>query len=153
MTMSDKRKGFFHYLFTTAIEGGINEWATVDEYQWWQQGHSGEADIDGFYAIIDSSEGDWGVEQAFIAETGKLQYITHAQDLRVDIDVINRGWYLFMDKVLASTKSEDPSQDFSNPYFRQAIVQYLTDMEDGDSDSTVADLVVQLGLFSEHVYS
>lgn len=147
---SNERKAFFHYLFTTALEGGINSWATCSEYKW---SISGEPNLDEFYAIIDSSEDDWGVDVAYVSEIGKEAFITETQSLRVDIDVISRGWYLFMDKVLTATKTEDTSLEFSNPYFKQAIVQYLTNFDEGDSDSDVAELVVQLGLFGEHVYS
>lgn len=159
---TEGRKQFLHYMFTTALEGGIGYWSCAAEYHW-SKNEPGvasgpeqkrlEEDLDGFYAILESSDDDWGVQEAFVSETGEVQAITETQSLRVDIAVIERGWNLFVDKVIAATKSEDPKADFSRPYFRQAIVQWLTDMEDGDSDADVADLVVQLGLFGEVVYS
>lgn len=159
MKMSDDRKKFYHYMFTTALEGGIGYWSFADEYSW-SKGGAGAVigtrtdieDFDDFYAIISSGEGDWGVGRAFVAEQQATMDITEDQLLRVDLSVIKRGWRLFMENVLAAVDSEDPSAPFSRVYFRQAIVQYLTDMEDGDSDADVADLVVQLGLFGEHVY-
>jgi hypothetical protein len=179
MTMSDKRKGFFHYMFTTALEGGINSWADVTEYQWskpdesavvqiqsggeWKDTKVRTEDLDGFYAIIESSEGDWGIAAAYQPNMSGMDGDSDGvvfmpeecqnQSLRIDLKVMEKGWNMFMDLVILATKEEDPKVSFSNPYFRQAVVQYLTDMEDGDSDSNVADLVVQLGLFGEHAYS
>lgn len=156
--MSEERKHWFHYLFTTAMEGGIEYWSVTSEYRWSKagtdfDGSGGIDDTNGFYAILESSEDDWGVADAYIAECDETLDITETQALRVDIKVMVRGWDLFVHKVMEATKSEDPQADFSNLYFKQAIVQYLTNMEDGDSDADVADLVVQLGLFGEIVYS
>lgn len=149
-----------HYVFTTALEGGIGYWSVPTEYRWSKAGPGMEGrpdtnieDLDGFYAIIESNEDDWGVSEAFIAEQGQFQPITETQSLRIDIDVIERGMNLFVDKVIEATKSEDPKAPFSNKYLRQMVVQWLTDVEDGDSDVDGCDLVVQLGLFGEVVYS
>lgn len=157
---TEGRKKFFHYMFTTAMEGGIGYWSMADEYHWMIKTEDRDPrilnDLDGFYAIITSNEDDWGINYAYISEVGAFAIMPEEcqnQPLRIDIDVIERGWNMFMNKVIEATKSERPEQEFSNPYFRQAIVQYLTDMEDGDSDADVADLVVQLGLFREHVYA
>jgi hypothetical protein len=159
--MSEKRKEFYHYMFTTAIEGGTDSWAGCVDYSWSKKYDNPDDelparhvdDLDGFYAVMYSTEDDWGVEKAFVSEVGEDIPITEDQLLRVDLDVMVRGWKLFMEKVLSAFESEDPSADFSNPYYRQAVVQYLTNMEDGDSDADVADVVVQLGLFGERVYS
>lgn len=151
--MSEARKKFFHYIFTTAMEGGIGYWSVASEYHWSKPNPSDSVeDLDGFYAILESSEDDWGVEEAWIAECGETLDITETQSLRVDLKVIERGWDMFMDKVLAAVKTEDRDAGFSRHYFRQFVVQYLTDMEEGDSDADGCDLVVQLGLFGEVVY-
>jgi hypothetical protein len=179
MTMSDKRKGFFHYLFTTALEGGIGYWSNCQEYHWsksdesaviqiqssgeWKKTKVRTEDLDGFYAVIVSSEDDWGVAVAYqpsnssslVVRSTSSEYKQLGENtpLRIDLKVMEKGWNMFMDLVIIAAKEEDPKVSFSNPYFKKAVVQYLTDMEDGESDSDVADLVVQLGLFGEHVYS
>lgn len=155
---TEKRKAFLHGVFVTAMEGGIGYWAIRDEYSWSKAGAGAvtgvkepEDDIDGFYAILESNEDDWGTEAAYIAETGGLQPITETQSLRVDIDTVERGVNLLVDKVIEATKSEAHA-DFSNTYLRQFVVAWLTDGEDGDYDADGADLAVQLGLFGEVVY-
>lgn len=163
MTMSDGRKEFFHSMFVTAMEGGIDYWAFRREYSWSKGGagaihiaKAAEEDLDGFYAYILPSEEEWGVEEVF-CDTGDLKRTLsdeqQRQSLYVGRAVIERGWNLFMDKVIAAAKSEDDGADCSRKYFRQAVIQYLTDGEDGDSDADVADIVVQLGLFGEIVYA
>lgn len=158
------RKAFLHTVFTTAVEGGINYWSTSEEYHWsnrnvnpgasWDSSPH-EDDIDGFYAIIDSSEGEWGLgvdHKVFIAEVGEPQQITDTQSLRIDLRVVERGVNLLVDKVIAAAKSEDPQAPFSNKYLRQFVEAWLTDGEDGDFDADGADLAIQLGLFGEVVY-
>lgn len=159
---TQKRKEFYHYCFTTAMEGGIGYWSVLTEYHWGGVKPAVDAevnkqqyvyDLEQFYAILESSEDDWGVEEAFISEEGKVLPITETQSLTVDINVIERGVNLLVDKVIAATKSEDENAEFSRKYLRQFVVQWLTDLQDGDSDSDVCDLVVQLGLFGTVVYA
>ena len=162
MPKSEERKKFFHYMFTTAMEGGIDYWAYRLEYSWSTGGagaiHIGKDpvdDLDHFYALILPSEEEWGVDK-IIGEDGEEHVLPddmQGNSLRITPVLIERGWNLFMDKVIAAAKSEDPEADCSRQYFRQAVIQYLTDGEDGDSDADVADIVVQLGLFGEIVYA
>lgn len=164
-TMTEGRKAFLHYVFTTALEGGISYWAESQNYHWMNPNRRPEStimdtdylDLDNFHATIVSSEGDWGVDKAwqtsasgrFITET----HISRTVPLIIDRRVIERGVGLMVDKVMTAVHSEDPNAPFSWNYLRQFVVQYLTDGDDGDSDAEVCDMVVQLGLFSELVYS
>lgn len=151
---TENRKQFLHNMFVTALEGGIGYWSCAEEYHWGTDGGvKCVDDLDGFYAILSPEEGEWGVEEAFVAETGESQAITDTQSLRVDRTVIERGVNLLVDKVIEAAKSEDANADFSRKYLRQFVVQWLTDGEDGDSDADVGDLIVQLGLFGEVVYA
>lgn len=158
---TEGRKRLLHLMFTTAIEGGIGYWSLTDGYHWFND-KTGTEDLDGFYATLESNEGDWGVENAYQPHMANCTMVYHGQPgwveageqpLRLDIDVMERGVNLFIDKVIEATKSEDPSAPFSRNYFRQFVVQWLTDAEDGDSDADVADCIVQLGLFGEQVYA
>lgn len=149
---TEGRKRFLHMMFTTAMEGGIGYWSVADVYHWRRTPDPNkvaiaavspavvEDDLDGFYAVIESNEGDWGVDFAL-------------PQLRIDIDVMEHGVNLLVDKVIEATKSEDPDAGFSRKYLRQFVIQWLTDAEEGDSDADVADMVVQLGLFGEVVYA
>jgi len=167
MTTTD-RKTFYHYCFTTALEGGIGYWSVAKEYSWSTHGsfafglqQTNQDDIDEFYAILESSEDDWGVSYAYIAENpdppyqgqAGMHHITKTQSLRVDLSVIERGVNMLIDNVIAATKSEDEDAAFSRKYLRQFVVQWMTNGDEGDSDADVADMVVQLGLFGELVYS
>lgn len=162
------RKQFLHGVFTTAVEGGIGYWSVAESYHWSKPPNpdvdnehmygnaSLEEDLDGFYAVLESSEGEWGLgvdHKVFISEVGEAQQITDTQSLRVDLKVIERGCNLLVDKVVEAAKSEDGSADFSRKYLRQFVIAWLSDGDDGDYDADVADLVVQLGLFGEVVYA
>jgi len=127
----------FANVFITAIEGGINYWASVDVYHWCHrhiatttEGHPFEdiADWFGFYAdIVDSEVAN--------PEVGPNHHVDRA--------VIERGWRLacttFQHKVRWSTASP--------PYM-------LTEQSlDGwDFDAGDADVILQLGLFGDVIY-
>lgn len=146
------RKQFLHSVFVTAVEGGINYWSECEEYHWHLDGTAPVGinmpadDLDGFYAIISppEAEGEWGVNEAFVSEEGKEQAITETQSLRIDINVIERGANMLVGKVLEG--------EF-NGYFKQFVEAWLSDGDNGDYDASVADIVVQLGLFGEEVYA
>lgn len=151
---TEKRKAFLHGVFTTALEGGIGYWSVADEYHWGTDGGVKVVDdLDEFYALLESNEDEWGVQEAFISETGAVQPITETQTLRVDLNVVERGVNLLVDKVIAATKSEDTNAEFSRVYLRQFVEAWLTDGDCGDYDSDGADLAIQLGLFGEVVYA
>lgn len=167
------RKRFYHYCFTTAMEGGIGYWAVASEYHWSQAGANSVTgvivppdDIDGFYATVVPPEGEeWGVTEVFRPDISGMDDTPMAErtvwlpdemqrePLTINKDVIERGVNLLVDNVIAAVKSEDEDAPFSRRYLRQFVIQWLTDLDDGDSDSDVCDLVVQLGLFGEVVYS
>lgn len=161
-TMTEGRKAFLHYVFTTALEGGIRHWAQSETYHWMNPNRRPEStimdtdylDLDGFYAVVTSTEGDWGVSTAYQRLGDQLMRtrIWETTELRIDRDIIERGVNLMVENVIAAVKSEDPDAPFSREYLRQFVVQWLTNGEDGDSDAEVCDMVVQLGLFGELVY-
>lgn len=162
---TEGRKRFLHMMFTTAMEGGIGYWSVAENYHWQHKNVNPSAswdssphqdDINGFYAVIEPNEGEWGVGVAYIAETGGFELMTEEcqqQPLRIDIGIMERGVNLLVDKVIEAAKSEDSDVGFSRKYLRQFVIQWLTDTEEGDSDADVADFVVQLGLFGEVVYA
>lgn len=153
-SLSEKRKHFLAGLYTTALEGGIDYWATVVSYHW-RKDHSPisssyEMDIDGFHAEIKplSDEDGWGVFQ---------HHDTRA--LTVDLAVIDRGASLFRqlcEGVINSIGKVVPEGE-RKPippahYWHQWMAADATDGEDGDYDADVADIIVQLGLFGREAY-
>lgn len=150
MATSEKRDEFFNDIFVAALEGGIQYWATRTTYEPFAN--------DVWDATIESAEEDWGVATAYQPDHEKADDkgwidIEENTPLVVDAKVVEHGWNDFMDRVIHAAKTEDRNASCSRDYFKQAVIQYLTYGEDGDHDADVADIVVQLGLFGEIVYS
>jgi len=158
--LSVGRKRFLHGVFTTAIEGGIQYWAEVGEYHWQarrSEGHPNQQpveDVDGFYATIRSNERDledpndngWGFDDL-------------PSTLRIDLDVVERGTKLFARYCRGEINShgeavpEDEQKALSDDhYWRQFLAAEATHGQDGDYDATVADEIIQWGLFGESVF-
>lgn len=135
-TLSNERKRFFHEIFTTAIEGGINYWAQTNTYH--SFGSNGD-DIDGFYPDITTHDDGDG--------------------LHIDSDTINRGVQLFVKYCRGEITTQGnpvPEQDrreiSEDHYWRQFLVAEVTQGRDGDYDAVVADSIVQFGLFGKSIY-
>lgn len=170
---TDARKSFLHSVFTTALEGGIGYWSEAGTYRWSKpenytkvidgqafKGSHDVEDIDGFHAVLYSTEEDWGVTEVYQPQynspEGPVVHLpeeSQNQPLYVGIDVVERGVEMLVDKVIAATKSEDPDAPFSRTYLRQFVEAWLSDGEMGDYDADGADLAIQLGLFGEVVYA
>lgn len=110
-------------LFTTAIEGGINYWATVESYHW--QNEDVEDHI-GFYADIHETEAEHPSQRNW----------------RIDRHRMVRGYVLaaglWRNKISWSSGEKPP--------------RVVTDDTDWDFDAGDADVIVQLGLFEEVIY-
>lgn len=169
LVRTEGRKKFLHYVFTTAIEGGIGYWAQVESYRWMNENRRPEStimdddylDLDGFRAVITSSEGNWGVSTAYQSHV-TLKGVTEVDPylvapdgpLHIDIHVIERGVDIMIGKVLDIVKNPATVKNWR--VYRemvQFVVQWLTDGEDGDSDASMCEQVLQLGLFGKTVYA
>lgn len=140
VTKSNARAQAYFSVFVTAIEGGINYWAAVNEYHWERAAtitvdQDGKRvpkkvkhdDIFGFYAVIVDLEDD------------------PEQEMRIDKALIARGVSKAYEKVKDGT--------MANKYHRQAIKDLLYgEWDDLDFDAETADYIVQCGLFGEAVY-
>jgi hypothetical protein len=117
---------FYLDIFCTAIEGGINYWASVNEYHWSFPGGGG--DRLGFYAdIVDE------------VHTGSIDTDTPVE-YRIDLSTIRKGLEL------ARTGDGSPKWSIDGP---PSVVPRDTDW---DFDAGDADMIVQLGLFGEVIY-
>lgn len=123
--MKDERKTFLLDVFTTAIEGGISEWARVTEYHWLNK-ETDEGDVDGFYAKIEDAEN---------------QKDPDFPPSIIDRKVIQHG--------LSLIRSDDVQ---ISSRIRDEILSDDRDNEVGAMDANGADAVVQIGLFGEIVY-
>lgn len=158
LEISEKRKRYLHTMFTTALEGGINYWASTRQYHWSKPNNPDEdsdhlygdreEDIDGFFAVITPGEGEWGIFDE-----------NDDRELRIDLEVMARGARLFwryccgyLDSQGREVSEGERTELGEGHYWRQWMVQYLTLGDEGDSDAGVADEIVQWGLFGESVY-
>ena len=134
-TPTARDEAYFN-LFTTALEGGINYWASVEDYHIWQDRPADPADEDpgsredirGFYALVLESETDTLVT------------------LRIDRSIIAHGLAVAHRKVL--------SGDIRNGYHVKAIRDLRAGrFDEVDYDADTADCIVQCGLFGKVGYS
>lgn len=137
MNRSAERAEFLADILTTAVEGGINDWAAVSKYKWQDLDHAD------YFAIVHEVDPDEGIEEN---DNGYA-----IRGLRLDIDVIAKG--------IGVIKSWKKEKDFEPNYFgdggaywREFLLADRTNGEDGDYDAIVADWIVQAGLFGEIVY-
>jgi hypothetical protein len=141
--LSEARKRLCHSIFTTALEGGINDWSSCNSYHWAKPEASPEmsvdesADIDSFYAVIEETENP-------DEESG--EYPKH----RIDLAVIDRGI-----KRLASREclcAGQPLEVYGRWHNLGLKLSVRSGDEDVDFDASDADAVVQAGLFNDIVY-
>ena len=114
-------------VFTTAMEGGVNYWASVVQYRW-SDGAPHYNEINEFRAVLrDVQEDDlpeYVVDRAVIAKGIRLLY-AHMKDLGEN----------------------------ANRYHKEAVTNLqFGRYDDADYDSDTADMIVQFGLFEKLVY-
>lgn len=148
-TLTTPRKEFLHSMFTTALEGGIGYWSACRTYHWSLNGDGTNEDLDGFHAVIEPSEDEWGV---WDDERDR-------QALTINLDVMHTGAIKFLRHChgLIDSHGNPVPEDQQKPldddhYWRQWLVAEATNGADGDYDAEVADQVVQWGLFGHGVY-
>lgn len=125
-TRTAERAQFLTDILTTAVEGGINYWATIVTYKW-----------------VDLPPAQYHVD---LYETEEAEEIENDDDIKVfhvDIDVIAKGI-----GILLETRKDRGPED----YWAQFKLANRTNSEDGDYDADVADCILQAGLFGEVVY-
>lgn len=117
-------------LFTTALEGGINYWASVNEYHWRLDCEMADGDLDsvsdfrGFYAkVLDMEDGDalLLVNRSVMAKGYEMATTSHRGEI---------SWSADEPPVVVTAESRD----------------------DWDFDAGDADCILQLGVFGEVVY-
>lgn len=119
-----KRNEVLHDIFTTAMEGGVNYWASVTEYGW-SCGDGHTPDTREYHADIRDLEDDnklHHIGRHVMAHGYKLATTTHR------------------DRIAWSSGEKPPlviTEDYDDEW---------------DYDASDADCIVQLGLFGEVVY-
>ena len=123
--LTDRDK-FYLDILTTAIEGGIQYWATVEEYRW------------GIDAGIDPA-----APYAVIIDTGVVPSVQHT----VNLETIRKGMNLLRNGGGHHTK---PGPEWWCKKWSDAYDECADDSWDFDAGD--ADSVVQAGLLGEVVY-
>lgn len=142
------KKQLLHDIFVTAVEGGINYWATVVDYRWSLP--NGDDDLDGFYAVLHLSTDD-GLEFLPAVKTTVVEVTDYDGDeievieVRIDRSVLSRGYLL-----AACRTEQENSHQWQCGNGRPPLV--VTDDTDWDFDALDADAIVQLGLFGKTIY-
>ena len=135
MKRTAEREQFLADVLTTAVEGGINDWAYVSEYK-----HEyTPVPVAQTHAIVHEVDPNEGIEED---EDGYA-----VRGLRVDIDVIAKG--------IGVIKGLDFQPNYfgdGGAYWREFLLADRTNGDDGDYDAIVADWIVQAGLFGQIVY-
>lgn len=133
MKRTAEREEFLSDVLSTAIEGGINDWAYVTEYKW-----EGMDNRDHYAKIVD---GEWNAD-------GDPDSEPEFPESVINIDLIAKG--------IGVIKGFDYQPNYfgdGGAYWRQFLLADRTNGEDGDYDAIVADWIVQAGLFGEIRYS
>lgn len=130
-----EREQFLADVLTTAVEGGINDWAYVSEYQ-----HE--------YTPVPVAETHAIVHEVDPSDVEEDDEGYAVRGLRVDIDTIAKG-------IGVIKGFDNPPNYFGDggSYWKQFLLADRTNGDDGDYDAIVADWIVQAGLFGTIVYS
>lgn len=119
---SEAREQFLKDVLITAVEGGINYWSAVSDY-----------DPDAGTVKVHEYEPDEGeTDQWGYAEVG----------VTVDLDSIAKGIGVLNGK----------GEAWRTGYWAEFWRANRTNGEDGDYDAEIADVIVQTALFGEVVY-
>lgn len=135
VVLTTERKRLLHYIFTTALEGGIGYWSSCLKYHWALKGTDGEEDLDGFFADIEETENE--------DDDG------NAPKHRIDAEVIDRGI-----NRLARNEATFGGKPLNGDGRLYTLACALNGplAEDVDYDAGDADNIVQAGLFNDIVY-
>jgi hypothetical protein len=128
------RDQFLHYLFTTALEGGIGYWSQAESYRW-SVGDSNTDDLKGFKAVIIDT-----VTYAEVDGEPASRYTIDRAVIAKGLNALAKGTATWGGKELHPSK----------------VAFYVglaaTNGDGADWDANTADEVVQAGLFNDVRY-
>lgn len=129
-----ERDTFLASVLTTAVEGGINYWAHVEDYRW------GLPDLDGNGPLAKSG-GGWASVTIHDDEIGGGTYRLTSGDLD------NVIWHMLGNRSLNLNPYVYASLGMSN-----VLNTTVHDQEVFDMDANVCNMVVQYALFGKIIY-
>jgi hypothetical protein len=127
--MATEEDKLYHYIFTTAMEGGIGYWFEATSYRWSKDNKGIDEDYEGYEA------------------RGRV-YEEDEEPCIINREMIKRGVERFI------TKFENTDNDYRRAMVNdfKLVIAGRFDADDTDFDADDADAIVQLGLFNEIVY-
>lgn len=137
---TSKRADFLAGILTTAVEGGVNHWATIEDYRWYFP------DLEGGTAAPgpDNSANAYAV----LVESEQLESDGDDADRQVvTLDTIATGLAILRTEIGAADRLVGADA------VTRLMIADLSDGQSGDYDSVVADLVLQCGLFGGGRYA
>lgn len=143
-TLDSTREQAYFDIFSTALEGGIGYWSRCKTYHWTNDQGMTE-DLAGYHAEIYDVERviEEGPLPTGATGAGRLQDERYAL-YRIDRAAITKGITAF------ARKFGDSGRD---SYFARAARNLGQERWDHlDYDASIADAIVQLGLFGEVIY-
>lgn len=136
-TRSAERIQFLTDVFTTALEGGVNYWASVREYRHTESPRAVLVRLEDL--VFDEHLFAWVPTEG-------------AEKLVVDLDVIARG----VNRIAATGEDQ---KEYLREEDRLLVAAASrendmgpADMRHGDIDAAIAELILQVALFDEVVY-
>jgi hypothetical protein len=139
-TLSHAAKQAACGIVCTAVEGGVNYWATIADYQWMVRDEDGKV-IDGEGGVLRLRADP----PALLRDAADEDEAEGGEPLRLDGPAVVRGLAKLAD---GSVRGCSPS---SEPSWARAL-QLVLAGEDTDLDAWDADCIAQAALFGEIVY-
>ena len=134
---TDERKQFLWSVFVTALEGGIDYWSRCESYRW-SNGDNKTGDYDTFRAVI------------MVPDRNADERVINIDTIAKGVDAIAKARKPYYDPNGAKTQCK--SVKFLTQYVANTVRNASHDNEGGDIDASLADAIVQVGLFSEVTY-
>jgi hypothetical protein len=130
MTRSLERQEMYVNIITTAVEGGIGHWASVQDYHWYYPGLDGG-----------TAEHEAGVPNA---------YVTLSEDEPSDDD--NPGPFEITVEKIAPHWQKILKDKLLPEHILSRFRAFDREPEEADLDADDCDAVVQIACFGEYVY-
>lgn len=137
---SPEREQFYADIISTAVEGGIGYWSQVSHYQWVKNWGGDQGKL----MVVCGDDDDY-------TDKGTMA-VVHEYDPDTD-DYAAEGMTLDTDKIAIAMGRITGESGLIGKYAANQITGALRDLDAGEIDSDLADVIVQVALLGEEVYA